>query len=57
MQEKLNFIQSDGIIVNNFSRSHWLIQEISLAAKLTVGRHIGTCNFYLSVLLLLGPRP
>ena len=41
MQEKLNnFIQSDGIIVNNFSRSLSLvnnkIQDISLAKKLRV---------------------
>ena len=57
MQEKLNnFIQSDGIIVNNFSRSLSLvnnkIQDISLAKKLRVWRHIGARNFYLSVLLL-----
>ena len=39
MQEKLNFIQSDRIVVNNFSRSligNNKIQEISLAEKLTV---------------------
>ena len=45
---------SDGIIVN-LSRSligYYKIQEISLAEKLTVWRHIGARNFYLSVLLL-----